>query len=250
VVAIKVLNPHGISSQSFQQQVEELRKLRHPNLVPLLGACPDPEALALVYEFLPGASSLKEEHCLLDMPWPDRTRIAAQICSALVFLHQNNMVHGDLKPANVLLHDDATAKLADYGLCQLLEPEDAGAVLLRCSATSSLAYMDPEFLASGELRPSSDVYSFGMLLLRLLTGRPAMGLVKQVQTALATERLPQIMDASVGEWPYPREHAQQLAHLGVKCCEMASANRPELAGETVTQTLGCYLISPPPPYHP
>ncbi|GJN39435.1 hypothetical protein PR202_gb28555 [Eleusine coracana subsp. coracana] len=232
VVAIKVLNPHGIITLRFQHKVEELRKLRHPNLVPLLGACPAPEAPALVYEFLPDAGSLEDR--LLLLPWPERTRIATQICSALIFLHQNNMVHGDLKPTNVLLLDDGTAKLADYGLCRLLEPDDASAVMLRCNATS-LPYMDPEFLATGELRPSSDVYAFGILLLRLLTGRPAMGLVKQVQAALAEGRLSQIIDV------YPQEQAQQLARLGLNCCEMASTNRPDLAGEMVAQTLGCYL---------
>ncbi|GJM97348.1 hypothetical protein PR202_ga14269 [Eleusine coracana subsp. coracana] len=232
VVAIKVLNPHGIITLRFQHKVEELRKLHHPNLVSLLGACPAPEAPALIYEFLPDAGSLEDR--LLPLPWPERTHIAAQICSALIFLHQNNMVHGDLKPTNVLLLDDGTAKLADYGLCQLLEPDDASAVMLRCNATS-LAYMDPEFLATGELRPSSDVYAFGVLLLRLLTGRPAMGLVKQVQAALAEGRLSQIIDV------YPQEQAQQLAHLGLNCCEMASTNRPDLAGEMVAQTLGCYL---------
>ncbi|XP_062233883.1 U-box domain-containing protein 33-like [Phragmites australis] len=242
VVAVKVLNPQGMQGLShFQQQVDELSKLRHPNVVPLLGACPAPEAWALVYEFLPGGSL---EDRLGGMLWPDRTRIAAEICSALVFLHQNNMVHGDLKPSNVLLNAGLTSKLADSGLCRLLEP-DASAVMVRCMHTTStggtsLAYMDPEFLASGELRPSSDVYAFGVLLLRLLTGRPAMGLVKQVQTALAEGRLPGIMDASAGEWPYTQEQGEQLAQLGVTCCEIASKNRPDLAGEVVAHILGCF----------
>jgi serine/threonine protein kinase len=219
--------------------VEELSKLRHPNVVPLLGACSAPEASALVYEYLPGGS-LEErlagssKEALL---WPERTRIAAEVRAALVFLHRNNMVHGDLKPANVLLGLGlTTSKLADVGLCRLLEA-DATAVLMRCT----VAYMDPEFLASGELRPSSDAYAFGVLLLRLLTGLPAMGLARQVQAALVEGRVTEILDASAGDWPYTLEQAEQLAHLAVRCCEMTSDNRPDLAGE-MDQTLECFQL--------
>jgi serine/threonine protein kinase len=143
------------------------------------------------------------------------------------------MVHGDLKPANVLLGLTSRCKLADSGLCRLLEADaGAGAVLLRCTLSAfTVAYMDPEFLASGELRPSSDAYAFGVLLLRLLTGRPAMGLARQVQEALAEGRVLEILDAAAGEWPYTLEQAEQLAHLGVRCCEMTSLSRPE--GNTV-----------------
>ncbi|KAL6603387.1 hypothetical protein ACP70R_043748 [Stipagrostis hirtigluma subsp. patula] len=241
-VAIKVLNPQGMQGRRhFEQQVEELSKLRHPNVVQLLGACPAAQAPALVYEFLPGGSLEDRLGGSPPLRWPDRTRIAAEIWSALVFLHQNDMVHGDLKPANVLLDAGLGSKLADAGLCRLLEP-DVSAVMLRCTAMAgaSLAYMDPEFLASGELRPSSDVYAFGVLLLRLLTGRPAMALVRQVQAALAEGRLPEILDATAGEWPYPQEQAEQLAQLAVACCEMASKNRPDLAGEMVARTIGCF----------
>ncbi|PVH47197.1 hypothetical protein PAHAL_4G000500 [Panicum hallii] len=229
----------GQGGSRFRQQVEELSKLRHPNVVPLLGACSAPEASALVYEYLPGGS-LEErlagssKEALL---WPERTRIAAEVRAALVFLHRNNMVHGDLKPANVLLGLGlTTSKLADVGLCRLLEA-DATAVLMRCT----VAYMDPEFLASGELRPSSDAYAFGVLLLRLLTGLPAMGLARQVQAALVEGRVTEILDASAGDWPYTLEQAEQLAHLAVRCCEMTSDNRPDLAGE-MDQTLECFQL--------
>ncbi|RLN11222.1 U-box domain-containing protein 33-like [Panicum miliaceum] len=115
---------------------------------------------------------------------------------------------------------------------------DATVVLMRCT----VAYMDPEFLASRELRPSSDAYAFGVLLLRLLTGLPAMGLARQVQAALAEGRVTEILDASAGDWPYTLEQAEQLAHLAVRCCEMTSNNRPDLTGEMVDQTLECFQL--------
>ncbi|KAF8692356.1 hypothetical protein HU200_039684 [Digitaria exilis] len=234
-VAVKVLsssNPRP--PEEFRRQAEELSKLRHPNVVPLLGACSGPDASALVYEYLPGGSL---EARLPDLPWPERTRIAAEVRAALVFLHRNGVVHGDLKPANVLLLPDlSSSKLADSGLCRLLEP-DAG-VLLRCTlSASTVAYMDPEFLASGELRPTSDAYAFGVLLLQLLTGRPAMGLARQVQAAMAEGRLPEVLDAAPGEWPHTLDRAEQLARLALRCCELTSDNRPDLAGDMVDQAL-------------
>ncbi|KAL6873512.1 hypothetical protein ACP4OV_013594 [Aristida adscensionis] len=251
-VAVKVLNTQGMQGRPhFERQVEELSKLRHPNVVPLLGACAAAEAPAIVYELLAGGS-LEDRlggggAAGAPLSWPDRTRIAAEVRSALVFLHRNGMVHGGVKPANVLLDAGLGSKLAGAGLCRLLEP-DASAVLMRCASPggAALAYMDPELLAAGELRPSSDVYAFGVVLLRLLTGRPAMGLVRQVQAALAEGRLPEVLDAVAGEWPYGQEQAEQLAQLAVACCEIAGKNRPELAGEMVERTLGCFNQCPPP----
>ncbi|CAN6162574.1 unnamed protein product [Urochloa humidicola] len=244
-VAVKVLNNYQQQAegmQQFQQQVEELSKLRHPNLVPLLGFCSSPQAI-VVYEYLPGGSL--QDH-LAGMLWPERTRIAAEVRSALAFLHRNNTVHGHLNPANVLLLDlTATkmscSKVSDSGLCRLLV-DQPGAVL-RCTLSASTApYLDPEFLTSGDLRPASDAYAFGILLLRLLTGRPPMGLARHVQAALeggtvATD----ILDPAAGEWPYAPEQAQQLARLAVSCCDMASHNRPDLTANTVANTLECFL---------
>nr|XP_034589761.1 U-box domain-containing protein 33-like [Setaria viridis]TKW23631.1 hypothetical protein SEVIR_4G304000v2 [Setaria viridis] len=234
-VAIKVLNnQHALQ----QQQVEALRKLRHPNVVPLLGACSAPQAPALVYEYLPAGSL--DDRLIADpdkkpLLWPERTRIAAEVRSALIFLHDNGVVHGHLKPPNVLLTtSSSSSKLADSGLCRLLEPD----VLMHCTlSANTVAYVDPEFLASGELRPTSDAYAFGVLLLRLLTGRPPMGLARHVRAALTEGRVADILDASAGDWPYTPEQAEQLAHLALSCCEMASHNRPDLAGEMVAHTL-------------
>jgi interleukin-1 receptor-associated kinase 1 len=237
-VAIKVLTNN--QNQHALQQVEALRQLRHPNVVPLLGACSAPQAPALVYEYLP-AGSLDDR--LVDrknpLLWPERTRIAAEVRSALVFLHGNGVVHGHLKPPNVLLTASGSSKLADSGLCLLLEPD----VLLHCTLRSAdtVAYVDPEFLTSGELRPTSDAYAFGVLLLRLLTGRPPMGLARHVRAALGEGRVADILDASAGDWPYTTEQADQLAHLALSCCEMASHNRPDLAGEMVAHTLQSFL---------
>ncbi|KAJ4778420.1 U-box domain-containing protein kinase family protein [Rhynchospora pubera] len=231
-VAIKLLNPQGMQGKSeFHKEMDVLSKVRHPHLVTLIGACP--EAWALVYEFLPNGSledRLTRKDNTPPLTWQARCRIAAEICSALVFLHTLKpltVIHGDLKPANILLDANFISRLGDFGICRLLEA-DASTILFRCThPMGTFAYMDPEFLASGELRPCSDVYAFGIILLRLLTGRQAMGIINQVHDAVDEERLQSILDKAAGEWPF--DLAMQLAELGLKCCEIKRKNRPDLS---------------------
>ncbi|KAF8728041.1 hypothetical protein HU200_018615 [Digitaria exilis] len=153
-VAIKMLRSHNLQGQSqFRQE-----------LVTLMGSCS--EASGLVYEFLPNGSLEGRLACENDTPpltWQVRTRIIGEICSALVFLHSNKphpVIHGDLKPANILLDANFVSKL------------------------STFAYMDPEFLTTGELTARSDVYSLGIVILQLVTGKPALGIGRAVEDAL------------------------------------------------------------------
>lgn len=212
-------------------QMNVLSKVRHPNLVTLIGACP--EAWALVYEFLPNGSLEDHLNCKKNTPpltWQTRIHIAADICSALIFLHSCkpfSVVHGDLKPGNILLDANFVSKLGDFGICRLLVQSINSTTLYHCTRQpkGTFAYMDPELLTSGEITIKSDMYSFGVILLRLLTGRPAFGVSKVVQEALDKNCLHKILDVSAGDWPYL--HAEKLAKVGLKCCEMKRRNRPD-----------------------
>ncbi|KAJ6840817.1 U-box domain-containing protein 33-like isoform X1 [Iris pallida] len=235
IVAIKMLNPDGMQGQSeFHQEVNTLSRVRHPNLVTLIGACS--ERWALIYEFLPCGSLEDRLDCKNNSPpltWQARTRIATEICSALIFLHSNkphSVVHGDLKPDNIFLDANLVSKLGDFGICRLILQSTTTATLY-CQTTpkGTFAYMDPEFQATGELTPQSDVYSFGVILLRLLTGKQPFGLVKEVKNALDKGLLQGMIDPSAGNWPFVQ--AKQLAHLGLRCCEMSRKCRPDLVGD-------------------
>ncbi|KAG6427152.1 hypothetical protein SASPL_111392 [Salvia splendens] len=236
-VAIKMLHPN--SSQGpfeFQQEVHILSKLRHPNIITLVGACP--EAWALVYEYLSNGSLEDRLACRNNtppLPWKTRICIAAELCSSLIFLHScrpEGIVHGDLKPANVLLDGNFVSKLSDFGICRKLPHEELSENTTLCWMTEpkgTLLYMDPEFLATGELTSKSDVYSFGIILLRLLTGRPALGITKEVQYALDNGNLKDLLDPTAGDWPFVQ--AKQLAHLALSCADKNRGSRPELASE-------------------
>ncbi|KAL3622128.1 hypothetical protein CASFOL_033539 [Castilleja foliolosa] len=237
-VAIKMLHPN--SSQGpfgFQQEVNILSKLRHPNIVTLIGACP--EAWALIYEYLPNGSLEDRLNCKDNTPplsWKTRLRIAADLCSALVFLHScrpQGIVHGDLKPANILLDANFVCKLVDFGICRELQKHEFSkydrTLFHNTSPEETSVHMDPDFIASGELTSKSDVYSFGLILLRLLTGQPALGIARKVQYALDKGDLKDLLDSTAGDWPFVQ--AKQLAHLALDCADVNNRVRPDLASE-------------------
>ncbi|XP_020092601.1 U-box domain-containing protein 33-like isoform X2 [Ananas comosus] len=235
VVAIKMLNPQGIQGEvEFHQEVEILSRVRHPNLVTLIGACP--EVRALVYEFLPNRS-LEYRLTLKDptqaLTWQVRMRIAGEICSALIFLHSTKpqcIVHGDLKPDNILLDANYVSKLGDFGICCLLDQSSSTVTAFHqtYAPKGTIPYMDPEYVSSGELTPQYDVYSFGIVLLQLITGKGPFKIRNEVQDALQKGCIRELLDASAGEWPFDVE-ADELAYLGVRCCDPKRKKRPELA---------------------
>ncbi|XP_012090232.1 U-box domain-containing protein 32 isoform X1 [Jatropha curcas] len=236
-VAIKMLPSYGSHTQlDFQNGVEILSRVRHPHLVTLIGTCP--ESRSLVYEYVRNGSL---EDCLacknktMPLPWKARLRIATEICSALIFLHSKKpcIIHGNLKPSKILLDADYVSKLSGVGVTYLMpQGERLGTnipISNRSNSNFMSVYADPEYLDTGTLTPESDVYSFGMILLRLLTGRPVSGLVKNVKCALEKENLKALLDCSSGDWPV--EQAKMLAKLALRCCENYRMNRPDVASE-------------------
>ncbi|KAI3458134.1 hypothetical protein Pfo_014797 [Paulownia fortunei] len=235
-VAIKMLPSSGSQSDSeFKNETEVLCRVRHPNLVTLIGACP--ESRSLIYEYIENGSledylSSLAKTCSLS--WQTRIRIAIDTCSALLFLHANNScsVHGNLKPSNILLDANFVTKISDFGIRNLIsENENPSSLHTFCSKNDpeKLAYMDPEFFEDGELTTESDVYSFGVVLLRLLTARPAMGVVRDVKCALERGKLDSVLDMSAGDWPLGQ--AKQLANLALRCCQKDRMDRPDLVSE-------------------
>ncbi|KAM3293693.1 hypothetical protein ACQJBY_036934 [Aegilops geniculata] len=238
MVAIKLSKSESL----FQQEVSVLRQGgRHANIVTFVGMCS--EASALVYEWLPKGNLEDRIVCADDTPplsWHVRTQIIGEVCCALLFLHShkpNASVHGDLRPCNILIGANYKSKLYNFGMSTLcLQPGSCPPNL-----TARLPYMDPEFLTIGDLTPLSDVYSLGVVILRLLTGMPPLAIAKKVREAFQSDNLHLLIDKSAGDWPYTQ--AKQLALLGLRCVEMTREKRPDL---TEVWTVVEALVRKPP----
>ncbi|CAK9143025.1 unnamed protein product [Ilex paraguariensis] len=230
-VAIKKPHPHNMQGE-FQQEVQILGKLQHPHLVGLIGICV--EAWSLVYEYLPNGSlqdRLFRKSNIYSLKWNTRARMIAEIASALLFLHTSKpekIIHGNLKPENILLDSELSCKICDFGICRLV-PQQA----LRCPSfrqytepKGAFSYTDPEFHRTGVLTAKSDTYSFGLIILQLLTARASAGLAAEVRKAMLCGKLTSILDSSAGEWP--TFVSRRLVDLGLQCCELNSRERPEL----------------------
>ncbi|XVF69841.1 hypothetical protein PTKIN_Ptkin11bG0113200 [Pterospermum kingtungense] len=232
-VAIKVLRPDAAQGQSqFHQEVQVLSCIRHPNMVLLLGACP--EFGCLVYEYMANGSledRLFRRNNTPVIPWQVRFRIAAEITTSLLFLHQTKpepLVHRDLKPANILLDRNYVSKISDVGLARLVPPSVADSVTqYRMTSTAgTFCYIDPEYQQTGMLGTKSDIYSLGILLLQILTAKPPMGLTHQVENAIEMGSFDKILDPAVPDWPL--EEALIFAKLALKCSELRRKDRPDL----------------------
>lgn len=231
--AVKVLRPDAAQGRSqFQQEVEILSCIRHPNMVLLLGACP--EYGCLVYEYMSNGSledRLLRRGNTPPLTWQQRFRIAAEIGTGLLFLHQTKpepLVHRDLKPANILLDRNLVSKISDVGLARLV-PSSVNESVTQYRMTSTagtFCYIDPEYQQTGMLGVKSDIYSLGVIFLQILTGKSPMGLSHHVEKAIEHGTLKEMLDPTVPDWPF--EEALELARLALKCAELRKKDRPDL----------------------
>ncbi|GMJ07607.1 hypothetical protein like AT5G12000 [Hibiscus trionum] len=233
-VAIKILRPDAAQGKrQFQQEVEVLCSIRHPNMVLLLGACP--EYGCLVYEYMHNGSledRLFRKGNTRPLSWRRRFKIAAEIATALLFLHQSKpepLVHRDLKPANILLDRNFVSKISDVGLARLVPPSVADSVTQyhMTSAAGTFCYIDPEYQQTGMLTTKSDIYSLGIMLLQIITAKPPMGIAHHVGRAIEKGTLSDLLDPAVPNWPL--EGALSYAQLAIKCAELSKRDRPDLA---------------------
>ncbi|KAL5782850.1 hypothetical protein ACOSP7_007879 [Xanthoceras sorbifolium] len=239
-VAIKVLRPDAAQGRSqFQQEVEVLSCIRHPNMVLLLGACP--EYGCLVYEFMANGSledRLFRRGNSPPLSWQLRFKIAAEIGTGLLFLHQTKpepLVHRDLKPGNILLDRNFVSKISDVGLARLVPPSVADNVTqYRMTSTAgTFCYIDPEYQQTGMLGIKSDVYSLGIMFLQLITAKPPMGLTHHVERAIEKGTFEQMLDPNVPDWPV--EEALSFAKMALKCAELRRKDRPDLGKVVLTE---------------
>ncbi|XVF17404.1 hypothetical protein REPUB_Repub10bG0119300 [Reevesia pubescens] len=171
--------------KEYATEVKVISQLRHRNLVQLIGWCHDKHELLLVYEFMPNGSL--DSHLFgqrIPLPWPIRYRISLGLASALFYLHEECeqcVVHRDIKSSNIMLDSSFNVKLGDFGLARLMSHE-LGPKTTGLAGT--LGYLAPEYISTGRASKESDVFSFGVVLLELATGKKSADPREATETGL------------------------------------------------------------------
>ncbi|BAH93778.1 Os07g0137800 [Oryza sativa Japonica Group] len=245
-VAVKQLSAGGGQGErEFQAEVDMISRVHHRHLVPLVGYCIAGAQRLLVYDFVPNRTL---EHHLHEkglpvMKWTTRLRIAVGSAKGLAYLHEEcnpRIIHRDIKSANILLDNNFEPLVADFGMAKLTS-ENVTHVSTRVMGT--FGYLAPEYASSGKLTDKSDVFSYGVMLLELLTGRRPADRSSYGADCLvdwARQALPRAMAAGGGggyddivdprlRGEYDRAEAARVAACAVACVRHAGRRRPKMS---------------------
>ncbi|KAJ9146497.1 hypothetical protein P3X46_028756 [Hevea brasiliensis] len=220
-----------------ENEIEILSRVQHPRLVNLIGFCVDSKGRKLlVVEYMPNGSLYSLLHYSSRPPgWTRRVRFALQIAKAVQALHFANppVIHRDIKSSNVLIDENWNARLGDFGLALRGHVED---VRIKCTPPAgTLGYIDPGYLAPGDLSTKSDVFSFGILLLEVISGRNAID-VNYSPPSIGDWAVPlikrgdfsAICDNRIGS-PVDPGVIKNLAILAARCVRSTAEKRPGMA---------------------
>ncbi|XP_042437626.1 cysteine-rich receptor-like protein kinase 3 [Zingiber officinale] len=222
----------------FFNEVNLISGIEHKNLVKLLGcSITGPESL-LVYEYVPNKSL---DHYLSDdanarlLSWSIRYNIILGTAEGLTYLHQESqlrIIHRDIKLSNILLDEEYAAKIADFGLVRLF-PEDK--THISTGVVGTLGYMAPEYVVQGKLTEKVDVFSFGVLLVEIMTGRKTsfqsqdtVSALQMVWSLYTSDRLLEAMDPIL-QGNFPTEKASRALQIGLLCAQASAELRPMMS---------------------
>ncbi|KAM0863716.1 hypothetical protein ACQ4PT_044366 [Festuca glaucescens] len=236
-------------SQTSTQGIEELKtelvlvaKLQHKNLVRLVGVCLQGQEKLLVYEYMPNRSLdtvLFDSEKNRDLDWGKRLKIVNGVARGLQYLHQDSrlrIVHRDLKASNVLLDSDYNPKISDFGLAKLFGWNQSQAVTNHIAGT--YGYMAPEYAMRGQYSVKSDAFSFGVLVLEIVTGRKnssffdserSISLLSLVWQHWSTGTVEDLADPSRS----PGAQMLKLVNIGLLCVQDNPADRPTMSAVNV-----------------
>ncbi|XP_078152662.1 cysteine-rich receptor-like protein kinase 6 isoform X3 [Carex rostrata] len=247
-------------SQSSSQGMGELKnelllvaKLQHKNLVRLLGVCLEGQEKLLVYEYVANKSLDQilfdsEKRHLLD--WGKRYKIVCGIAKGLLYLHEDSqlrIIHRDLKASNILLDADMNPKISDFGLARLFGGDQTQEITNRVVGT--FGYMAPEYAMRGHFSIKSDVFSYGVLVLEIITGKKNSGTFENDETEdllsfvwqhWTNGTITVVADPSLGQ-RYSRSELLRCTQIALLCVQDNSANRPSMS--TVAVMLGSETVS-------
>ncbi|PWZ33819.1 Serine/threonine-protein kinase PBL27 [Zea mays] len=257
VVAVKQLDREGVQgNREFVVEVLMLSLLHHPNLVNLVGYCADGEQRLLVYEYM--ALGSLADHLLLDtssrdkgnaapeqeqraLSWETRMRVALGAARGLEYLHETAnppVIYRDLKSSNVLLDDALCPKLSDFGLAKLGPIGDRSPRVM-----GTYGYCAPEYVRAGTITVKADVYSFGVLLLELITGRRAVDSTRPTaEQLLVAWAMPMLRDSKryreladpLLRGGFPERDLKQAVAVAAMCLQEEASARPLMSDAAMT----------------
>ncbi|GMP83223.1 hypothetical protein CsSME_00037212 [Camellia sinensis var. sinensis] len=230
-----------VIKQAFQHEISIVSQVNHKNVVKLLGLCLETKFPSLIYEFISNGSLFDHLHVkrsAMLKSWANRLRIAAEISLALDYLHSlanPPIIHRDVKSMNILLDEKFTAKVSDFGASVLI-PFGQSVVDTKIHGTHG--YLDPEYLITGLLTVKSDLYSFGVVLMELLTGQKPIlkrrnpeenvNFIQYFISSVEQKKISQVLMNCEDVDRRESEQIEAVAELAVRCLNSSGIERPTM----------------------